>query len=480
MGKYPVRKIGFVVGVLVFALIMLMPTPVGLSVVAKKVLAVTALMVIFWVTEAIPISMTAYLPLLLFPLIGITGTKGQNDIQLFNHYAYPTVYLLVGVGFLSAALVKWNLHKRIAFTIVSKVGTKPTKLVLGFILAVAFVSMWMSNTTATVMMIPIALSIAKTLGDDAKGLKKALLLCIPYAATIGGMGTVIGTTTNPTGIALIKESLGLEITFLDWLKIGMPFVIILIPLFWIYMVKFYKIDKMPALNTTLIEEERQKLGPMSKGEKYTAAVFVLGVVLWVTRSNVWGQFVPFVSDETIAMFLAFLTIIIPVNFKEGEYLMDFKTALAEIPWSACILLGGSMVMGNAFKDSGCATWIASQLTALGHLSPVVIVIIVGLLTALVTELTTNAVVVAAFLPVLASIGVAINVNPLGMMLACMLACNFAFMLPPATPPNAVVYGTGEIEIQDLIKCGLGLKIICLFVFPLVIYGITMGIFGIGV
>jgi sodium-dependent dicarboxylate transporter 2/3/5 len=480
MGKYAIRKIGFLVGIIVFIIMLAMPTPEGLTPIAQKVLASTVLMVIFWVTEAIPIAMTSYLPLIVFPIISLTGSKGQNDIQLFSHYAYTTVYLLVGVGFLSGAMVKWNLHKRIALGIVRKVGAKPKNLILGFILAVAFVSMWMSNTTATVMMIPVALSITAALKDTDGGFKKALVLSIPFAATIGGIGTVIGTTTNPTGIGLIRETIGLDITFTDWLKIGLPFVIVIVPILWIYMVKFFKVDKMKDINVSAIDDEYHKLGPMSKGEKFTAYIFLFAIVAWMTRSQVWGKYIPFATDETIAMFAALLTIIIPVNWKEGEYLMDMKTAIKEIPWSACILLGGSMVMGNAFKDSGCAAWIAGKLGGLAGLSPLLIVIIVGVVTAIITELTTNAVVVAAFLPVLASVGTAIGVNPLAMMLACMLSCNFAFMLPPATPPNAVAYGTGEIEMADLIKCGLGLKIICLIIFPIIIYGITMGVFGFGV
>ena len=480
MGKYPIRKIGFIAGILAMLIIGFMPTPEGLTLVGQRVLAVTVLMVVFWITEAMPIPFTALLPILLFPLMGITGAKGQNDIQLFKHYAYQTCYLLVGVGFLSGSMVKHGLHKRIALGIVSKIGKKPATLILGFIIAVAFVSMWMSNTTATVMMLPVALAIASTLGDEARGLRKAMVLSIPYAATIGGMATVIGTTTNPTGIGLIQETIGVEINFLDWLKIGLPFTIVLIPLFWIYMVKFFKVDKMENIDISIARQQYEALGPMKKGEKYTAVIFLLCVVLWVTRSTVWGKLVPFATDETVAMLGAFLVMAIPLDYKENEYVCDWTTGFNDIPWNAVILLGGSMVMGNAFKDAGVAGWVANMLQGLAGMNAVVICIIVGIVTALLTELTTNAVVVAAFIPVLAGVGEAIGVSPFAMMIACMLACNFAFMLPPATPPNAIAYGTGEITMKDLITCGLGLKLIALVVFPIVLYGITMGIFGIGV
>ena len=352
-------------------------------------------------------------------------------------------------------------------------------MILGFIIAVGFVSMWMSNTTATVMMLPVAVAIATSLGESGTGLKKALILSIPYAATIGGMATVIGTTTNPTGIGLIQETIGVEIGFFDWLKIGLPFTIIIIPFFWMYMVKMFKVDKMENIDITVAHQQYKALGPMNKGEKWTAVIFVICVVLWVTRSNVWGKMMPFATDETVAMLGAFLTLAIPLDYKEGEYVMDWKTGLSNIPWNAVLLLGGSMVMGNAFKDAGCAAWVAGKMSGLAGMSPILIVIIVGVVSSIITELTTNAVVVAAFLPVLAGVGQAIGVSPLAMMISCMLACNFAFALPPATPPNAIAYGTGEIEMKDLIKAGLGLKLLCLVIFPFVLYFITMGVFGIG-
>ena len=479
MGKTKVQKFGFLIGVVAMLLVGYGPAIEGLTQVGQRVLACTVLMVVFWITEAMPIPFTALLPILLFPLMGITGSGGQNDITLFANYAYSTCYLLVGVGFLSGSMVKHGLHKRIALGIVSKVGKKPATLVLGFILAVAFVSMWMSNTTATVMMLPVALAIASALGSEAAGLKKAMVLAIPYAATIGGLGTIIGTTTTPTGLSLIRETIGVDINFLQWMQIGLPFMILLIPFFWIYMVKFFKVDKMPDIDISIARRQYEELGPMNKGEKYTAIIFMICVVLWCTRSILWGDWFPFATDETIAMFGAIMVMICPIDFKKGEYVCDWKTGFNDIPWNAVILLGGSMVMGNAFRDAGVAEWIAAMLSGLEGMNSVLIVILVGIVTAIITELTTNAVVAAAFIPVLAGVGEAIGVNPFAMMLSCLVACNFAFMLPPGTPPNAIVYGTGEIELKDMMKCGLGLKIISLIIFPIVLYFIVMGVFGIG-
>jgi len=479
MGEFKVRKIGFIVGILAMILILIMPTPEGLSAVGQKVLAVSALMIIFWMTEAISIPITALLPILLYPILGITGSKGQNDIQLFKHYAYSTVYLVLGVGFLATAMVKWGLHKRISLWIVMKVGKKPKNIVLGFILGTAFVSMWMSNTTATAMMLPVAMSIIATMDKQVSGgFKKAMVLSIPYAATLGGLGSLIGTTTTPTGTSIIAETIGVEIGFTQWFMIGLPFMIIMLPLAWLWMVKFYKVDKLDEINVDVIRKEYSALGPMNKGEKITAVIFVCAVLAWVT-SGFWKPFVPFATDETIAIAIAMAFIVIPINYKKGEYVLSGKEALADAPWGTMLLLGGSMVMGNGITDAGVAQWIAGSLGGLAGLSPIMIIMVVGVVTALITEVTTNAVVVASFLPVLPGIATAIGMDPLQLMLVCMVAANFAFMLPPGTPPNAIAYSTGAFEISDLMKAGLGLKIICLIVFPLIMFFITFGLFGIG-
>ncbi|MDF2615685.1 MAG: family sodium-coupled anion symporter [Sedimentibacter sp.] len=479
MGEFKVRKIGFIVGVLLCAILVIMPTPAGLSVVGQRVLAVSSLMIVFWMTEAISIPITALLPILLFPLLGITGAKGQNDIALFKHYAYQTVYLVLGVGFLATSMVKWGLHKRMALGIVMKVGKKPSMIILGFILATAVVSMWMSNTTATAMMLPVAMSIIATMDKEISGgFKKAMVLSIPFAATLGGLGTLIGTTTTPTGTGIIAETIGVQLGFVEWMMIGLPFVIVMIPLAWLWMVKFYKVDKLDEINVDVIKKEYHALGTMNKGEKITAIIFAVAVLAWVT-SGLWKEFIPFSTDETIAMAIAIALVIIPVDYKKGEYVLSGKEALADAPWGTMLLLGGSMVMGNAITDAGVAQWIAGSLSGLGGMPPIMIIMVVGIVTALITEVTTNAVVVASFLPVLPGVATAIGMDPLQLMLVCMVAANFAFMLPPATPPNAIAYSTGAFEISDLMKAGLGLKIICLIVFPVLMYLVVFGLFGIG-
>ena len=254
--------------------------------------------------------------------------------------------------------------------------------------------------------------------------------------------------------------------------------IVMIPLAWFWMVKFYKVDKLDEINVDIIKQEYADLGPMNKGEKITAIIFAFAVIAWIT-SGLWKSFIPFATDETIAMAIAAAFLIIPVDYKKGEYVLSGKEAFDGAPWTTMILLGGSMVMGNAITDAGVAEWIAASLGGLAGLSPLIIIIIVGVVTSLVTEVTTNAVVVASFLPVLPGIATAIGMDPLQLMLVCMVAANFAFMLPPGTPPNAIAYSTGAFEISDLMKAGLGLKIICLIVFPILMYLVVFGLFGVG-
>lgn len=479
VGAYPARKIGLVVGIIAMILILLMPQPDGLSVVGQRILAVSVLMIVYWMTEAISIPATALLPILLYPLLGITGARGQNDIELFRHYSYQTVFLILGVGFLATAMVKWGLHKRISLWIVMKVGKKPAMIVLGFILATAIVSMWMSNTTATAMMLPVAMSIIATMDKQVSGgFKKAMVLAIPFSATMGGLGTLIGTTTTPTGTSIISETIGIDIAFVEWMKIGLPFVIVMIPITWIYLVKFYKVDKLGEINVSIIKEEYKALGSMNKGEQITAIIFVAAVLTWMT-SGLWRPYIPFATDETIAMAIAMAFLIIPVDFKKGEYVLTGKEAFTGAPWETMILLGGSMVMGNALTDSGVTSWIAGSLGGLGSMSELVIIIVVGMITAFITEVTSNAVVVASFLPVLAGIAQGIGMDPLRLMLVCMISSNFSFMLPSSTPPNAIAYSTGAFEIKDMMKAGIGLKIIGLIVSPIIMYFVTFGIFNIG-
>ena len=473
------RRIGFFLGLILFFIMLIIPTPSGLEPIGQKVFAVALLIVTWWGTEAIPIPITSLLPIALFPLLNISGAKADTGINMLSLYAHWVVYLVLGVFVLSAAIVKWNLHKRIALQIIRLSGSKPSRVVLGFMTGTAFISMWMSNTTSTAMMMPVAMSLLLQLDashDDPFG--KCLMLGIPFAATIGGIGTIIGTGTNLTGVALIKDMVGVEISFFEWmLKIGLPFVVFIIPAMWLFMTKYYKIDSNTKLDTSVVYDELEKLGAISKGEKLTIAIFLVAVTLWLTKS-LYKPYVPFIGDETIAILAAVAVFVTPVDFKKGIFVMDIETAVEKVSWGTLLLVGGALTIGVAFANAGCAAWIASGLGFLSNVPPLGVVLFVSIAVAFLTEVTTNMVVVAAFLPVLVGIAQSVGMSPMLLMLTATISASFAFMLPPATPPNAIAYGTGYIDIKDLVKTGFGVKVICLIIFPIVLYVLTTGVFNI--
>lgn len=474
------QKVGLILGILIFGLVLLMPTPEGLSLLGKKVLAMSLLMVIWWGTEAIPIPITSLLPIVLLPLLGVAGAKPDPNvgIDIFKNYSHPVIMLALGIFLLSGAIVKWGLHKRIALNIVRISGNRPSMIILGFSVATAFISMWMSNTTSTAMMIPVAVALLVQMESSPDSpFGKCLILSIPFSATIGGIGSIIGTGTNMAGIAIIKELTGTEISFYSWFKIGLPFAIAIIPIMWFLMTKYYKVNETQTFNLDVIHEELDNLGKMSKGEKLTLFVFLLAAFLWLSRIF-WKSKLPFIGDETISTFIGVILFLIPINFKKGELLLDIKTGMKSISWGTILLLGGAMTLGHAFSKAGVANWIAGGLGFLDGIPEILVVIIIGVIVAFLTEVTTNMVVVAAFLPMISAVAVSIGASPVLLMLTVTVAASFAFMLPPATPPNAIAYGSGYIQIKDLIKVGLLVKIACLAVFPIIMYLITMGIFGI--
>ena len=378
---------------------------------------------------------------------------------------------------ISGSIVKWNLHKRIALGIVRSVGSHPAYIIFGFSVGTGVISMFMSNTTATAMMLPIALALITQLElDHTSGFCKALILSIPFSASIGGIGTLIGGATNVTGVGIIKEMAGIDITFYDWLKIGVPFVVVLLPVLALYLTKYFRIKQEESMDMAVVNEEYEGLGPMSKGEKLTAITFGIIIVLLITRTW-WKSYIPNIGDETVTMLGCLIMCVIPVDWKKGEFLLDSKTALANFSLPTVMLIGGSLALGNAMSASGVTAWIADGLDFMSVLPPIALVILMSLLAAIITEFCTNMVVVAAFLPMLYAMSNQLNMNPLLLMVSVTVAASFAFMLPSGTPPTAIAYSTGKIELTDLIKCGFGFKIVCCLLFTVIFYGVTIGIMG---
>ena len=474
--SYPRYKlIGFFLGMAVFALILLLPPFGDLPRIGQQVLAIVALMIIWWITEAIPIGMTGLMPLVLCPLLGIAG-KSVTDlgINMYTSYADPCVMMCIGIFMFSACIVKWGLHKRIAMNIVKLVGGNPKRIVLSYLLATGIISMWISNATATAMMLPLAIAILLQLNFKKEdGLSKALVLAVVYGSGIGGMATLIGAGANVAGVGIMQDMTGQTVGFLEWMKIGVPFCIVMFPITWVILCKMYRIGDVKLENVGVIDQELKNLGPMSRGEKMTAVIFVLAILAFMTRQYTIGALFPLVTDETIAVMMGLVLFLIPVDLKNGVFLMDIKTAIEGISWNTYLLLGGALCMGQLITKTGIADWIAAQMDFLAGMPTFVMMLVLGTICSLVTELSSNTVVVSAFLPMLYGLAVNMGYNPFMVMFLATFAAGCAWMTPAGTPANALGFGTGYIEMKDLFRTGLVMKIVSIIVVPLVMYFVAM-------
>ena len=462
----PAQRLGLLLGGLIFLLLLVIPAPAGLSIEGWRTVAVTVLMATWWMTEAIPIPATAILPLGLFPTLGVLDVESASA-----PYANELIFLFMGGFFLAFTMQKWGLHKRIALAIVSFVGTGPAQLVLGFMLATAFLSMWISNTAATAMMLPIALAVGEMFRPQGQkgsyNFGVALMLGVAYAASIGGVSTLIGTPPNVVLAGAARELLGVEIGFVQWMGVGVPVALILLPLTWIILTRFlYPPGDLTGDGIEIIEGERRTLGVPSKGEKLTAVVFVLTTLAWVFRSEktIGGvtivglqTLVPNLRDSTVAMLAAATLFILPVDWKKGEFALDWRTA-GRIPWGVLVLFGGGLSLARAMAQSGLTEWIGRGVGSL-HVVPVLLIVAaVVTLVVFLTELTSNVATTAMAMPLMAGAAVGFSMEPLLLMTVAALAGSMAFMLPVATPPNAIVFGSGYITIPQMSRAGFFLNL----------------------
>lgn len=472
------KKSGFLIGgFIIFALWLMAPVPEGLESAAWNTAAVTVLMGILWITEALPISVTALLPMVLFPVLGVSSIKDASA-----PYANPLIFLFMGGFILALAMEKWNLHKRIALGIVSKMGVNPQSIVIGFIVAAAFLSMWVSNTATAIMMLPIATSVLMLIEhvepEKRKNFEIVLVLSIAYACNIGGMGTLIGTPPNALLAGFVHENYGIEISFLDWMKIGVPIVFISLPLMYLLLAKVIfpiGLKELPG-GKTLIEGELKKLNVFSGQEMKVAVVFVLAALLWMFRPLL-SDLLPGLSDAGIAMGISVLLFLIPSGKKDGEGLLVWKDTKG-LPWGVLLLFGGGLSMASAISSTGLASWIGNQIVGLSNWPIVLFVVLVAALMIFLTEMTSNTASTAAFLPILASVAVGLGQNPLLFAIPTALGASCAFMLPVATPPNAIVYGSGKITIPQMSKAGLWLNLMFIALLSVASLTIISWVFGI--
>ena len=456
-------------------------------------LAVAVLMALWWVTEIVPLAITSLLPVVLFPVLGVMNGKDVSSTY-FNH----VIFLFLGGFLIALAIQKWDLHKRIALKILLLVGTSPAKILLGFMMATAFLSMWISNTATTMLMIPILISIITQLEDinlkkDVKHFSIGLLLSIAYSASIGGIATLVGTPPNLSFARIFNIYFpnAPEISFATWFFYAFPIVIVMFIIAWLYLyVVFVKRGaNFKSIEKTNLKLTYKKLGKWSYEEKVMMIIFVLLAMLWFFRADIiigsfkiygWQNLFKnpsYFNDGTVAIAIAIILFIIPSKQQKGKFLMDWKTA-ESIPWEIILLFGGGFALATGFKDSGLSQWFGEQMIWLNNVHPFFIILTIAFVVTFLTEITSNTATVETFLPVLAGLAMSIEINPLLFMLPATIAGSLAFMLPVATPPNAIIFGTKRVPMIEMSKTGFFLNIIGIVIVTISTYYLGTYIFDI--
>lgn len=445
---------GLVAGLAVFALFLVLPPPQGLAVAGWQTLGLALMMAIWWSTEPVPVAITALLPLIVLPLLGI-GDIGAASAP----YANPLVFLFLGGFLLAAGVERWGLHRRLAWSVLRLMGQGRARLVLGFMLASGFLSMWISNTAAVILMLPVALSVvaAQTPGQDPASERRfalALLLGLAYAANIGGVGTLIGTPPNALMAAYLAERHGIDLSFAAWSAVGVPLVVVFLPLGWLVLVRLV----YPVSGALAGAGALPRPGRMGPGERRVGLVFLAAAALWVSRpllNRVPG--LEGLSDPGIAVACGFALFLIPSG-DGARPLLRWDEARG-IPWQVLLLFGGGLSLASAMDRSGLAGWIGEGFAGLGAMPALLFLLLLTATVVMLTELVSNTAVVAALLPVLAGIAAGTGMDPVVLSAAVAMAASCAFMLPAATPPNALIFASGHVRVADMIRAGLVMNLL---------------------
>lgn len=469
------RVLGLAGGVILGGILLVLPAPEGLDLTAWKTAAVGALMAVWWITEAIPIAATALVPLVLFPVLGIADIDAAA-----RPYANPLIFLFLGGFIIAQAMQVWRLHRRIALGIVNWVGVNPSSIIVGFILASAFLSMWVSNTATALMMLPIGLSIIELTRDRLQDRGEdmpthfgvVLVLSIAYACNVGGMGTLIGTPPNALLAGFFSETYAVEVGFAQWMIVGLPLVVIALPVVYGVLTRVYPIEleTLPG-GAAIIEDERAKLGTISTAEIRVAVVFGLTAVLWMTRPLL-SDVVPGLSDAGIAIGASLVLFLLPAG--TGDRALLTWDDAEELPWGVLLLFGGGLSLAAAISDTGLAKWMGQGVHALSGWPILLVVVCTVALIVMLTEITSNTATTAAFLPILGAVAVGLGENPFLLTVPAALGASCAFMLPVATPPNAIVYGSELLSIPQMSRVGVWLNLL----FILIVTGIGYALLGV--
>jgi sodium-dependent dicarboxylate transporter 2/3/5 len=502
------QRVGLVLGPLLFVAFGLWLGHQGLPFEARWTGAVIALMATWWITEPLPLWATACVPLVAYPVFGVAS---PFDVGL--QYFDPVNFLFFGGMMIAASMQQWGLHRRIALTIISAIGVSPRRIVLGFMLATAFVSLWISNTATTVMMFPIAMAVLLKLGEQMEAndplLRRfglALMLGIAYAASIGGIGTKIGTAPNIIMVQQAQAVLGRDLDFATWLMIGLPIVLVALPAVFLFLV--HVSAPIPASGFPgggeVVERERAQLGRMSFGERVTFVGFLTAALLWIFRNDIelgtvtipgWASLVTFgwqdfgirldslpkalaklmkqdVGDAAVAMGVAIALLLFPITLRPLRFALDFKRA-AHVHWSLLVLLGGSLAMAYGMQTSGLSTWLGAQLQGIGHVGPFEAILLVSFASLALTEVASNVATASILVPIVAAGAQGFDLHPAPLMFGATLTASFGFMLPAGTPPNAIVYSSGYITVPQMVRAGIAVDIfgallvatMCYFIVP---------------
>jgi len=465
-GSGRAARIGLLLGPLVFAGMLLLPAPAGMNPEAKRVAAVALLMAMWWMTEALPLPATSLLPIVLFPVLGVMSTANATA-----PYANHVIFLYIGGFMIALAMQRWGLHRRIALAIVEVVGTAPRQLVLGFMLATGFISAWLSNTATVMMMMPIGIAILSLLEGERRGpLGVALMLGIAYAASIGGVATLIGTPPNAIFAAAAAELVGRKVGFGQWMLVGVPTAAVLLLVAWFVLARV--LFRLPGSSTDhrareIVRRQRAALGRMSIPERAVAAVFALTALLWIVLDpkqigdvTIPGitTYLPMITDSSIAVAGALVLFVFPASMERRTFVLDWEWA-SKLPWGVLLLFGGGLSLARGFETSGLAAWIGDQVTNFSALPTIGLVAVTAILFVFLSELASNTAIATMGMPVMAGVAAGVGADPLVLMAVATLASSLAFMMPAGTPPNAIVFGTGRITIGQMARAGFWLNLI---------------------
>jgi sodium-dependent dicarboxylate transporter 2/3/5 len=483
------QKFGIALGIILFTVILLLedfdPSRSHLNVMA----AIAVLMAVLWITEAIPLSVTSLIPLILYPLTGILTAD-----EIAASYINSIIFLFLGGFLIAISMEEWGLHKRIALKLITVFGGSPNSIVIGFMIAGAFLSMWISNTATALMLLPIALAIISKLEDkfsekQTHNFSLIILLSIAYSCTLGGLATLVGTPPNLVFVQTVNILFpeAPEISFSSWMLLAVPVSMIMLMAAGSLLTRvLFKIDRNIRLDSDFVNEEYSKLGKTSFEEKYVSIIFCFTALLWIFRSNInfgilevpgWSNLLPssdFINDGTVAISMAFILFLIPSKNK-NRTILDSK-AFLKVPWGIILLFGGGFALAKGFSSTGLSNYIGEQLSGLSSFPPIIIIIITAAMISFLTELTSNTATTQMILPILASVSIAMQLNPLLLMVTATLSASMAFMLPVATPPNTIIFASSRLKISEMAKTGFALNILGIIIVSLLVYFLAGYIF----